>query len=176
MVDLHYILRVLLNINILATGLMRKFTFKYHIDNLVYLVCIDNIGFFYRNKFSFPIFSRKRIVEAVFLSVWILGRSFIEMILPLKPIDTVYHSALKCITSRYSLHTILYDKVGWSSLAERYKQHCYLFIYKVLVGKLPPYISMMLDWKFGPYLTRSNDLMMLKVGDGLNLESQPYLF
>lgn len=90
---------------------------------------------------------------AIFLSVLdngdVIYRNAVPS--PLKPLETVYHSALRFITvdSYGAHHCILCDEVGWSSLAERR----YLFIYEALVGGLPPYISMMLDWKFGPYLT-----------------------
>ncbi len=52
----------------LGIWLDEKLTFKYHVD---YLVCKlqQKIGFLYRNRANFPLISRRRVFEAVFLSV-----------------------------------------------------------------------------------------------------------
>lgn len=143
-----------------------KFTFKYHIDNLANKLR-QKIGFLYRNRTSFPIISRKRVVEAVFLSVLDYGDVIYRNAAPstLKSLDSVYHSALRFITGdKYDTHhCILYDKVGWPSLADRRNTHWYMFIFKAIIGKLPSYITMLLDWNYGPYLTRSTDWLRLKV-------------
>ena len=111
--------------------------------------------------------SRKQVVEAVFMSVLDYGDVIYKnaTACSLKALDSVYHSALRFITGDgYSTHhCVLYSKVGWSSLTERRQNHWYLFIYKGIVGKLPGYISDMLVWNSGPYQTRSNDCLMLKV-------------
>ena len=52
----------------LGIWLDEKFTFKCHIDNLTCKLR-QKIGFFYRNRASFPEICRKRVIEAVFLSV-----------------------------------------------------------------------------------------------------------
>lgn len=124
------ILRELLKINILASGVMRKFDFIYwpHSQKLS-----ENWGrnwLLSRNRTSLTKISRKRTVEAVFLSVLdICDRNAAPS--TLKPLDTVHHSALWFITgdSYCTHHCILYDKVGRSSLAERCNKHWYLFIY-----------------------------------------------
>lgn len=95
------------------------------------------------------------MVEAVVLSVMDYGdviywhaSAFIR-----KPLD----AALRSITSDvYSTHhCILYEKVGWSPLSERRDRHLYLFSYKALIGKLPSYITSMLDWSSGTHQIRS---------------------
>ena len=60
----------------------------------------------------------------------------------LKPLDSVYHSALRFITGDHydTHHCIVYSKVGWSSLADRCNKHWYRFIFKALTGKQPYYI------------------------------------
>ena len=82
----------------------------------------------------------------------------------LKTLDSVYHSALRFITGdSYSTHhCILYNKVGWPSLATRRDQHWFLFIYKALIGSLPTYLNSLLEWNTIRYSTRSQDYLMLK--------------
>lgn len=76
----------------------------------------------------------------------------------LKPLDAVYHSALRFITGDvYSTHHIQFDKVGWSSLS----YGCDLFIYEALIGNLPLYITSVLYWSSGPYQTWPNDWLSL---------------
>lgn len=77
----------------------------------------------------------------------------------LKPLDSVYHSALGFIAGvGYNCqHCLLHDMVGWSSLEKRWNNHWFLFIFKALLGKLPPYIYTMLHQYVNPYLTQSND-------------------
>ena len=83
----------------------------------------------------------------------------------LKPLDSAYHSALRFITGeKYNTHhCILYEKVGWSSLSLRRSYHWYLFIYKAITGKLPPYISSLLDQSAGIHQTRSSDRLAFSV-------------
>ena len=112
-------------------------------------------------------FCRKRVVEAVFLSVLDYGDVVYRHAAAstLKPLDSVYHSAIRFITgdSYDTHHCILYDRVGWSSLAERRKLHWHLFLYKAIIGDCPNYITSLLEWTSGPYRTRSNDRLTLKV-------------
>ena len=76
-----------------------QLTFKYHISDLTTRLR-QKIGFLYRNKVSFPKICRKRIVEAVFMSVLDYGDVIYRNAAPttLLPLDTVYHSALRFIT------------------------------------------------------------------------------
>ena len=77
----------------------------------------------------------------------------------------LYHSAIRFITgaSYNTHHCALYDLVGWPSLALRRDIHWYLFIFKTLIGKHPPYLTQLLSWNTGSYQTRSSDLLLLKV-------------
>ncbi len=52
----------------LGVWIYEKCSFKYHISKLV-VKLRQIIGFLYRNRASFPLFCRQRIVDAVFLSV-----------------------------------------------------------------------------------------------------------
>ena len=83
----------------------------------------------------------------------------------LKPLHAVYHASLRFITgnSFRTHHCNLYLKVGWSSLAMRRKQHCCLFIYKALLGKLPGYISNLLNSRLGEHQICSLDYLVLKI-------------
>ena len=98
----------------------------------------------------------------------------------LKMLDPVYHSAIRFITgdAYQTHHCNLYDKVGWPSLSNRRDIHWYLFIFKSLVGKQPPYITSMLDWKtFGPHNTRSSDLLLLeRPNAGHNRRQNSFVF
>ena len=83
----------------------------------------------------------------------------------LKPLNAVFHSALRFITGdRYlTHHCILYEKVGWPSLEVRREQHCLLFIYKALCGKLPLYLTSLLKLCTSGYNTRSQTQLRLHI-------------
>ena len=110
---------------------------------------------------------RKQIIEAVFLSVLDYGDVIYRNATAsaLTSLDSVYHSALRFITgSSYSTHhCVLYEKVGWAPLSVRRQKHWLLFIYKVLNGNMPPYLSTLLNWSNNKYSTRSTDFLMLDV-------------
>lgn len=79
---------------------------------------------------------RGKLIEATFLSVLDYG-DILFMHAPAatpEPSDTVYHSALRFITSdNYKTNNCeLYAKVGLPSLSVRYDEHWLLFIYKAL--------------------------------------------
>ena len=111
--------------------------------------------------------SRKRVIEAVFLSVLDYGDVIYRHAAAstLKQLDSVYHSALRFITgdSYDTHHCMLYSKVGWPSLSTRRNHRWYLFIHKAISGKLPPYISSLLKWNVGTQLTRSSSWLTLDV-------------
>ncbi len=108
------------------------------------------IGFLFKNKTCFPLFTRKRIVEAVFLSLLdygavIYGRAASSA---LKPLDAVYHFFFKFITG-YSYgthHCLLYQKTGLPAVSVRSEQHLYIYPYKTILQKLPLYLSSLLSW------------------------------
>ena len=143
-----------------------KLTFRTHIEVLTKKLRMK-LGFFYRNRSCFPWHTRKRLIEALFLSALDYG-DIIYRNAPntaLKSLDSVYHAALRFITgdSYLTHHCILYNKVGWPSLATRRDQHWFLFIYKALIGSSPSYLTSLLNWKSTPYGTRSQTLMLLEI-------------
>ena len=150
----------------LGIWLDEKLSFKTHVDSLATKLR-QKVGFLYRNRSSFPMISRKRVIEAVFLSVLDYGDVIYRHAADttLKLLDSVYHSALRFITgdSYDTHHCLLYSKVGWSSLSMRRNYHWYMFIHKAISEKLPPYISSLLEWNVGTQLTRSSSWLTLNV-------------
>ena len=150
----------------LGLWLNEKLSFKTHVGGLATKLR-QKVGFLFRNRASFPMFCRKRVVEAVFLSVLDYGDVIYRdaSASTLKQLDPVYHSALRFITGDgYDTHhCILYDKVGWPSLSMRRNYRWYMFVFKAVTGKLPSYISSLLEWKSGNYQTRSNNSLTLTV-------------
>ncbi len=143
-----------------------KITFKYHVSNLVTKLR-QKIGFFYRNKSSFPFHCRKKLIEATFMSVLDYGDILYRHAssTTLHPLDTIYHSALRFITgnSYNTHHCDLYSKVGWPSLSNRRDRHWNLFILKAITGLLPSYINLLVSFNAGLYHTRSKDWLTLQV-------------
>ena len=150
----------------LGIWLDEQLSFKTHISCLATKLR-QKVGFLYRNRSSFPMISRKRVVEAVFLSVLDFGDVIYRHAAAstLKQLDSVYHSALRFITgdSYDTHHCLLYDKVGWPSLTLRRNYHWYRFIFKAISGKLPPYISSLLELNSGTYNTRSSNFLTFNV-------------
>ncbi len=66
----------------------------------------------------------------------------------LKPLDSVYHSALRFITgaSCNTYRCLLHDMTCWPSLEMRWNAHWLLFIFKALLGKLTHNIVMLTAW------------------------------
>ena len=110
---------------------------------------------------------RKKVIEAVFLSMLDYGDVIYGKAAPsvLKPLDTVYHSALRFISGDHyrTHHCTLYERVGWPSLADRRNKHWYLFIFKAIDGSLPLYLKSLQEWNPVTYNTRSSDWLTLKV-------------
>lgn len=142
-------------------------SFKPHIQQLVKKLKLK-LGFYFRNKSCFSFEAKRRLVAATFLSVLDYG-DVIYMnasITSLKLLDTVYHGALRFITNFRALthHCSLYDRVGWSALSTRRLNHWYIFIYKAILGLLPPYLQSYIEKKStGRYCLRSEDLLLLSV-------------
>ena len=82
----------------------------------------------------------------------------------LKPLNTIYHSALRFITGVgfWTHHCTLYHTVGWFLLDLWRKQHYILFIYKALLAKLPQCVSSLLSMNFSNDTTISQDFITLK--------------
>ena len=89
----------------LGVWLDEKFTFKFHVDNLASKLR-QKIGFLYRKGSNFHLISKKKVVEAVFLSVLDSG-------------DVIYRhaaaSTLKSLDSVISLSLCLIMLRLWPS-------------------------------------------------------------
>ena len=83
----------------------------------------------------------------------------------LKPLNALYHSALRFITGDgyRTHHCVLYDKVGWPSLAVRREQHCMIFIYKALIHILPTYLTSLISLRICNSHTRSQEALILNI-------------
>lgn len=85
------------------------------------------------------------IIVLIYFGLWnvIHGKAAAST---LKSLDVVYYPDLRFITGDpYSTHhCILNQKVSWPSLVVARDQHWFLFIYKLLMQLLPPYISSLL--------------------------------
>ena len=83
----------------LGIWLDEKLNFNTHIDFLTKSLRMK-LGFFYRNRSCFPWATRKRLIEALFLSALDYGDIIYRNAsnTTLKSLDTVYHSALRFIT------------------------------------------------------------------------------
>lgn len=99
--------------------------------------------------------NRKQIVESTFLPVIDYGDTIYmhASASVLKPLDAVYHSAIRFITGdRFSTHhCTLYQKVNWLPLKTRREMHLALFVYKALLHKLPPFINSLLTVRRSGY-------------------------
>lgn len=90
-----------------------ELSLKCHIDTLVCRLK-QKVGYFYRNNTIFPTFCRKRVAEAIFMSV--LDHSDViyrhASSSALKLLDSVYNSALRFITGDVfgTHHCILCDR------------------------------------------------------------------
>ena len=153
------------NYKYLGIWLDEKLTFDTHVECLVKGLRMK-LGFFYRNRSCFPWPTRKRLIEALFLSALDYGDIIYRnaSATTLKTLDSVYHPALRFITGDIynTHHCILYNKVGWPSLAIRRDQHWFLFVYKAIIGRSAPYLKSLLQWRTSSYQTRSQDCLMLE--------------
>ena len=150
----------------LGIWLDEDFSFKTHITNLAKKIK-PKIGFLYRNRSCFSKANRKRVIQATIMPILDYGDILYMHTTDsnLKSLDTIYHSALRFITGANfrTHHCTLYTSVEWSSLALRRKQHLTLFTYKALIGKLPLYLTTLLNPFTSSYGTRSQDKFLLKV-------------
>lgn len=107
----------------------------YHSDRTQYWkgFCMPIFGMFYlyRSITSFHMFHGKRIIEVVFLSVLDNGDVIYKQVTvsTLTPLDSIYHSALRSITSDcYSSHHCILYEVSWAPLTVR--RHWFMFLFK----------------------------------------------
>ena len=83
----------------------------------------------------------------------------------LKKLDTVYHSALRFMTgSDHRVHHCsLYASAKCPSLAVRRFSHWMTFIYKSLLGLLPPYLCLYMCNTCSHYSLRSQNIIQMQV-------------
>ena len=147
----------------LGIWLDEKLTLNLHIDNLV-ARSRQKIGFLFRNRCNFPIFCRKRIIVAVVFSALDYGDVVYRhaSATSLKALDAVYHSALRFIMeeANNTHHGTLCEEVEWISISARRDLHLFLFIYEALLGKLPAYITSLINWYSSPYQTQAGRLAL----------------
>ena len=161
------IIEIVPSFTYLGITLDKDLNFKPHIENLSKKLKV-RLGFYFRNLACFPSHTRKRLVAATFLPVLDYG-DVVYMhgcATSLGMLDATYHGALRFITGCKSLthRDTLYDKVGWPSLSTRRLHHWYIFIYKALIGLLPPYLSSYLTITSNPrYNLRSEDFLNASV-------------
>ena len=120
-------------------------TFKPHIDDLVSKLKLK-LGFFFRNKYCLSLRVRERLILITFLPLLDYG-DVLFMNAPeqsLKKLVIVYHSALWFMTgSDYRVHHCsLYAAVRCPSLSVHRFSHWMTFIYKSILGLLPPYLCL----------------------------------
>lgn len=141
-------------------------TFKAHIQNLAQKLRLK-LGFYFRNRACFSFATRKKLVESTFLPLLDYG-DFLYMHAPnkyLHQLDSAYHGALRFITGckPFTHSCTLYNLVQWPSLAQRRLTRWRLFIYKSIIGTLPPYLCRLMSFKVSTRSLRSNDNFNLVV-------------
>jgi len=97
----------------------------------------------------------------------------------LNKLDVVYHCALRFFTGccYRTHHCILYYTAKWPPLYARRYTHWLCFIYKVLLGLAPTYLSVLLTRNHGHCGLRSNDLLHLLVpGVKTELGKKAFMF
>ncbi len=144
----------------------QNLTFKPHIENLVYKLKLK-LGFFFRNKYCFSLQVRERLISMTFLPVLDYG-DLIFMNAPvqsLKKLDIVYHCALRFMTGsdHRTHHCSLYAAAKHPSLSVRRFTHWMIFIYKCILGLLPPYLCTYMRRTSTHYSLRSQDIIQMQV-------------
>ncbi len=143
-----------------------KLLFNVHIANLIRKLKLK-LGFYFRNKSNLTFNAKNKLVEATFLTVLDYGDILFKHAASsiLTSLDSVYHASLCLITNAKSRthHCILYEMVGWTSLAICRKQHWYIFIYKAMLGKLPAYLCTLLCLCSGNYQLRSSKCLLFNI-------------
>uniref|UniRef100_A0A8K9UIW2 Reverse transcriptase domain-containing protein n=1 Tax=Oncorhynchus mykiss TaxID=8022 RepID=A0A8K9UIW2_ONCMY len=134
------------NYKYLGVWLDCKLSFHTHIKHLQSKIK-SRIGFLFRNKASFTHAARLTLVKLTILPILHFGDVIYKIASNtlLSKLDTVYHSAIRFVTkSPYTTHHCdLYALVGWPSLHIRRQTHWLQVIYKSMLGKALPYLSLL---------------------------------
>ncbi|XP_052379694.1 RNA-directed DNA polymerase from mobile element jockey isoform X1 [Oncorhynchus keta] len=149
------------NYKYLGVWLDCKLSFQTHIKHLQSKVK-SRIGFLFRNKASFTHAAKYTLVKLTIRPI----RDVIYKIASntlLNKLDAVYHSAIRFVTKApYTTHHCdLYALVGWPSLHTRRQTHWLHVIYKTLLGKVPPYLSLLVTIASPTCSTRSSRYISL---------------
>lgn len=118
-------------------------------------------GLFFRNIACFSFNARKHNLLLDYGGVAHMNASVHSLCL----LDAAYHRALRFITGCEPLtfHCVLYSLTSWSLLSMCRTTHCYLFIYKPIIGLLPSYLSMYMTQKQCDRSLRSLDYIPLSI-------------
>ena len=111
---------------------------------------------FDRNRSCLSLNSRKQNIQSTFLSVLEYG-NFVCMNATdtlLKSLDAVYHSAILGLNTAFSTRKL----VGSRRLI-----HLYVFIFKALLQKVPPYLTSLLNFRHASYHTWSQGWLTLEI-------------
>ena len=153
----------------LGIWLDSSLSFNTHINNLQSKVKA-RLAFLFRNKSSFTHAAKHILVKMTVLPILDYGDIIYRAAsdTALKILDTLHHSAIRFATNAPYLthHHELYEKVDWSSLETRRSLHWHHFIYKTLLGKMPPYLSSLLSIAPKPCNTRASKYIQLTVPSG----------
>lgn len=119
----------------------QSLSFTLHVQDLVKKLKLK-LGFFFFFLESSPVYLLK---QKKFLSVLDYGDILYMYSTSqcLHALETVFHGALRFITNLKSLthHCLLYSLVGWFSFLIQRWMHWHIFIYKAVLGLLPPYLN-----------------------------------
>uniref|UniRef100_A0A8C7DA57 Reverse transcriptase domain-containing protein n=1 Tax=Oncorhynchus kisutch TaxID=8019 RepID=A0A8C7DA57_ONCKI len=147
------------NYKYLGVWLDSKLSFQTHIKHLQSKVK-SRIGFLFRNKASFTHAAKHTLVKLTILPILDFGDVIYKIASNtlLNKLDAVYHSAIRFVTKApYTTHHCdLYALVGWPSLHTRRQTHWLHVIYKTLLGKVPPYLSLLVTIASPTCSTRSS--------------------
>lgn len=132
----------------LGVWLDSSLSFQTHINQLQAKIK-SRIGFLFRNKASFTFPAKLAFVKMTILPIIDFGDIIYRIASNslLRKLDVVYHSVIRFVTNApYNTHHCnLYSLIGWPSLHTRRQKHWYLFIYKCLLCKTPPYLQALIS-------------------------------
>ena len=153
----------------LGIWLDSSLSFNTHINSLQSKVKA-RLAFLFRNKSSFTHAAKQTLVKMTVLPILDYGDIIYRTAsdTALEKLDTLHHSAIRFATNApYRTHRHeLYEKVDWTSLETRRSLHWHHFIYKTLIGKMPPYLSSLLSIAPKPVNTRASKYIQLSVPSG----------
>ena len=141
-----------------------KHSFQTHIKHLQSNIK-SRIGFLFRKKASFTHATKHTLVKLTIQPILDFGDVIYKIASNtlLNKLDAVYHSAIRFVNKApyTTLHCDMYALVGWPSLHIRCQTHWLKVIYKTLLGKVPPYLCMLVTMAAPTRSTRSSRYISL---------------